>query len=84
MAGEQVTFKVLDSVGEAQCFDAVTAGGKVLLLEVEFCTDAIELCSDVAAVVVKFAVAVDLSLQLPVAEFLDSVGESEEGSTGAM
>jgi hypothetical protein len=82
-AGERATFEVLDSIGEAGRFDAEAAGGKVFLLQVEFHADAVELGGDVAAGVVKFTVAVDLGLQLPVAKFLDGVGKGEEGSTGA-
>jgi hypothetical protein len=83
-AGEQATFEVLDLVSEVGHFNAEAAGGEVFFLQVEFCTDAIKLGGDVAATVVEFTVAVYFGLQLPVTELLDSMGESEEGGTGAM
>jgi hypothetical protein len=62
----------------------VAAGGKVFLLEVQLCADAVELCSDVATGVIELAVSVNLGLQLPVAEFLNGFGEGEEGSAWAL
>jgi hypothetical protein len=64
---------------EATCLDAVTAGGEVVLDEMNLGLDEGEFITEVAEAVVEASVALDLSGRVPVVEIGNGAAKGVEG-----